>query len=358
MNSEPDILVLDPGGSKCEALLVRADGTVQGWGHASQPGLSGRSVDVMLQAARRASGRRRKLALRTGVLSCTPPAAAQLVRRLRLGQFHLLNELEGPLTLFGETCGVVVVAGTGACVSAKTRRGRYLTLDGMGPMLGDVGSGYEIGRAALRATVRGVWHPRHRTRLRDRIFNACDQLMDARPRTKRAHRPPSDMKGILAYSQAAQAVRNRLDPSAVRLRNLIQFSLLPHDRSVIASLARIVDEEAEAGDAVAIRILHDAADGLAATVRDLTDRLGIARERYLLVGTGSVAMRSAIYWHRFCRQVKKFAPRFVLRQSPYPPVVGSALCILRQLNRRDAAAIQCRLFGSFENYQRHHEHAH
>jgi N-acetylglucosamine kinase-like BadF-type ATPase len=224
----------------------------------------------------------------------------------------------------------------------------------MGPMLGDVGGGYQIGRDALRATVKALWHPRHRTRLRDRIFDACEQLVQTQPRPDDLHHAPRGMKGILAYSLAAKAVVSHLDPSARRLHQLIDFSLLPHDRSVIASLARLVNEEAEAGDAIAIRILRDAANGLAETVHDLVDRTGIAREPYLFVGTGSVAMHSEIYWRHLSRQVKKFAPHFRPRLSPQPPVVGNTLHTLLQLNGRDPVTLRQTLFQSFNDYQKRH----
>src|SRR5450759_5332511 len=52
MNAEATILALDPGGTKCHALLVRGDGQVLGWGTGAGPGLSGRSKEAILMAAR------------------------------------------------------------------------------------------------------------------------------------------------------------------------------------------------------------------------------------------------------------------------------------------------------------------
>ena len=88
-----------------------------------------------------------------------------------------VTETGGTLALVGQTHGVVVLAGTGARVSARTRQGRTLELDALGPTLGDFGSGYSIGLHALRATARAAMHPRHSTRLKDRVLATWESLM-------------------------------------------------------------------------------------------------------------------------------------------------------------------------------------
>ncbi|MBI2441108.1 MAG: hypothetical protein HYV35_07035, partial [Lentisphaerae bacterium] len=57
MSADAAILALDPGGTKCHALLVRADGQALGWGSSEGSGLSGRSEQALLLAARGALGR-------------------------------------------------------------------------------------------------------------------------------------------------------------------------------------------------------------------------------------------------------------------------------------------------------------
>jgi len=44
----------------------------------------------------------------------------------------------------GQSFGLVVIAGTGARVAMRTRTGRETSLDTLGPVLGDSGSGYYI----------------------------------------------------------------------------------------------------------------------------------------------------------------------------------------------------------------------
>lgn len=57
---------------------------------------------------------------------------------------------------FGPGPGVVLVAGTGSCAWARGRDGRTARAGGWGPVAGDEGSGYDLGRRALRAATRAA----------------------------------------------------------------------------------------------------------------------------------------------------------------------------------------------------------
>jgi N-acetylglucosamine kinase-like BadF-type ATPase len=251
---------------------------------------------VIESAVRQAIGRRRPERLLVANLGYEPAPSFLPAFLRRRSRWACTTEWASALAMVGESHGVVVIAGTGATVGCRTRDGRELRLDGLGPVLGDTGSGYQIGWMALRAAARAQQNPRHETRLRPRVFNAC---------------------------------------GAETLGQLVEFSLRTHDRSVIASLARIVDEEANAGDRIAREILRTAAAGLAGTVGDLIDCLGIARERYALVGAGGVAMHSDIYWREVCRKVLRKARHFKPIRATLPPVVG---IVVQALNDKAAAA--------------------
>jgi N-acetylmuramic acid 6-phosphate etherase len=207
------------------------------------------------------------------------------------------------------------VAGTGSLVSAQTRDGRKLALDGLGPVFGDFGSGYSIGLQALRATARAVMHPDHETTLKECVFTACERL--------------------LRDASSGQPSLNRGEPGPLddsdHLQRLVTFSLMPQDRSALASLAKIVDEEARKGDAHAIRLLQNAAAAIAQTAYDLLDRLEITGEEYALVGAGSVAMNSDVFWNHLCQLLRERAPRLTPMRCPAAPVLGNALCVLREL---------------------------
>jgi N-acetylglucosamine kinase-like BadF-type ATPase len=189
---------------------------------------------------------------------------------------------------------VVVVAGTGAMVQGVTRDGRRLHLDGLGPLLGDYGSGYQIGLAALQAVARATHHPRHATALTAAVEQALG----------------------LDLAQGAGP--------------LVGYSLDSRDRAEIAGCAVLVDQAAEAGDAVAGAILERCAASQAEVVRDVVDRLAMAAEPYKLIAAGSVAVRSRRYWRHLCAAVATFAPRFVPVRPRLPAVVGIVARVLRR----------------------------
>jgi N-acetylglucosamine kinase-like BadF-type ATPase len=59
------------------------------------------------------------------------------------------------LGALGDTPGVLILAGTGSIVIGRDARGRWARAGGLGPLLGDEGSAFWIGRAWLRVTTRG-----------------------------------------------------------------------------------------------------------------------------------------------------------------------------------------------------------
>ncbi len=52
--------------------------------------------------------------------------------------------------------GVIAIAGTGAVVYGRNAAGQTARVDGRGFLLGDMGSGFHVGRSALRQTLRRV----------------------------------------------------------------------------------------------------------------------------------------------------------------------------------------------------------
>jgi glucosamine kinase len=68
------------------------------------------------------------------------------------GELLLLGDVEIALdAAFPEEAGVLVLAGTGSNVAARTRTGALITAGGWGPALADQGSGQRIGLEGLRA---------------------------------------------------------------------------------------------------------------------------------------------------------------------------------------------------------------
>ena len=312
------VLAIDSGGTKCHVVLVRDDGQLLGWsrsGPAQGPKESvsygwGRSHRVVLYAIKEALGSASYEELHIGAVGRFPPEFLIKNRHPTRLQVHQITEPMAAFRLVGLTYGVCALAGTGAFVHGRTRDGRFRHLDGLGPLLGDHGGGYDIGLRAIQAAARSGWHPRHRVTFANEVFDACGG--------------------------------HRNDPYG---QSLIAYMAVPHDRAEIAQFARLVAEAAAKGDAVAEKILHHAAASLAATVYDLVDQLQMAGDEYSLVGTGGVITGSDLYWEHLCNEVKAFAPRFKPLRSDRPAVVGVALATLARLPEVDFEAARERLCG-------------
>lgn len=314
------ILAIDSGGSKCDAVLVRDDGTLLGQGHCTwNDPHSGRS---QFGSGRSENSVRKAVLAALGDIRCDELVFATYRDNFGLGKlvwkytqtlrFFNATEHEPILFLNHVPEGIVVIAGTGGAVYCKWRGRRPTHFDGLGPVLGDAGSGYHIGLLALRAIAKSTWHPRHATSLTSRVMQAL----------------------------------NLTDPSLGR-KNLVQFSLNNPDRAEVASLAALVDCEANAGDAIAQEILRQAADAMTETIFDAVSSLGLAEEEFPLVGAGSVAVHSTRYWEHLCTQVSTYAPRAIPMRSSLPPVLGMALLVLQKYGTDEYARMEHRLLEQF-----------
>lgn len=313
------VLGVDSGGTKSDVLLVRDDGIVLGHGYvdyldpASGRGVlgSGRSDASVSRAIAQAIGEYTCQELYFSAVSKTEPEKVIPVDRVEKLRVHWIYESDPALALAHADAGIVVLSGTGAMIHVRTRDGRFGRFDGMGPLLGDFGSGYYIGYHTLRAITRATMHPRHATALSQLVLEHFGFAGEKQP-----------------------------------FRSLVRYSLEQRDRAEIAGLARVVDSAAEAGDRVAIDILRDAAAATAETVCDAVDFMGIMEENYPMIASGSIAMRSRIYWEHLSALVLDYAPCLTPVRPEFPPVVGLALITLRQLAATDQDTLQHNLFSS------------
>jgi N-acetylglucosamine kinase-like BadF-type ATPase len=79
-----------------------------------------------------------------------------LARRLRrfAPRVVVISDVEAAyLGAIGAAPGVLLLAGTGSIALGRDRRGRFVRSGGLGPLLGDDGSAFSIGRAWLREAV-------------------------------------------------------------------------------------------------------------------------------------------------------------------------------------------------------------
>ena len=87
----------------------------------------------------------------------TPAERSAEARRLRaLGRHvQVISDTEAAyLGALGDTAGVLLLAGTGSMALGRDHRGRWARAGGLGPLLGDEGSAFWIGREWLRTSTR------------------------------------------------------------------------------------------------------------------------------------------------------------------------------------------------------------
>lgn len=183
------------------------------------------------------------------------------------------------------TVGLVAIAGTGSIIWGRNRRGETARAGGWGYLLGDEGSGYDLGRCALRAVMR-----------------ADDGRGDATALTAL----------ILRHFEVAE-------PAALVARVYTP----PLSVSEVAELGRLVCEAAAGGDLVARRLLVTGAEEVARGVGAVARRLSLAGDAFALVLSGSLARRP-IYRDLIAQLAREQAPVAVIREPIREPAVGAA----------------------------------
>jgi len=226
-------------------------------------GLSATRVDALVVASRGiwTPGERRAAARRL----------AALARRVRV-----ISDVEAAHAgALGGAPGVLLLAGTGSIALARDARGRWARAGGLGPLLGDAGSAFAIGRDWLAAEA--------------------------------------------ARGMAARARARALGPEPV---------------ARIAALAPAVLARARRGDPPARRVVAGAQAALAALVLDLARRLSLPRPVATSWAGGLLAdepFRSGV-WRAVRRAGLAVAPR-----APRGDAAGAALAMARALGRRAPA---------------------
>jgi N-acetylglucosamine kinase-like BadF-type ATPase len=156
-----------------------------------------------------------------------------------------------------EGWGMALIAGTGSIAFGRTPDGRMGRSGGWGYLLGDEGSGYALVMAALQA-----------------VAHAAD-----------GRGAPTLLTGRLL---AAMDIREPMDLIPAVYRG-------GWDRTALSALAPHVIAAAEAGDAVACRVVADAARQLADTVIAAARALALPLRDLPLAMTGGTLLESEFY---------------------------------------------------------------
>jgi N-acetylglucosamine kinase-like BadF-type ATPase len=176
------LIGVDVGGTKTavgvsdgQTVLARADGP----GAAVRPGRALASATVIADVVRRALAETDRL--RGDVLYVGAAGAGRELERDELRKALRTENLATTIVVstdidialaaaFDDGPGIVVSAGTGSVAVGRGRGGKRQRIGGYGWQMGDEGSGYAIGRAALGAVSRAFDGRSPRTALSERVL--------------------------------------------------------------------------------------------------------------------------------------------------------------------------------------------
>ena len=220
-----------------------------------------------------------------------PSDYAALLPRLRglSENIYMTNDAELVLAALDGTVGVAVIAGTGSIAVGRAASGATARAGGWGHLIGDEGSGYDIGRRGLQAAV---------------------QAADGRgPHTVLLER-------LLGHWQLdkPQEVIGRIYPGT--------------DKAPIARFAPLVCATAREGDAVARGIVGQAATDLARAILTVADALALPPEGIPLALAGGVLAHDAWVRALVLRRVRR-----TRRLGSVVIVKDAALCAARAAAR-------------------------
>jgi N-acetylglucosamine kinase-like BadF-type ATPase len=262
MTDPVHVLGIDVGGTKTVALLGGHDGrtvaTARGPGANFQIARELELQEVLRSVIDEAAaeGGARPSAICLGIAGVDRPADADIVRRIvrRIepgARVLVVNDALIALeAAVGDAQGVVIVAGTGSIAYGRNGRGEAARAGGWGYVLGDEGSGYWIGRLALRAIVRQA---------------------DGRGRAT------SLTRLVLAHFH--------LGRTEELIETVYHQGLAP---AAVAALATFVQLASDDGDGVAAAILARGAEELASAAASVTAQLDIGSDSFPFVLAGGI----------------------------------------------------------------------
>ena len=276
------VIGLDGGGTKTECVLMDEAGLIraEGRGGASNPmrvGFGG-ALAAVCEAAR-AAMQNAKLSTAeisvvcAGLAGAAQPESQRKMKKLLSEEFptqtvQVCTDVDLKLEATGEGRAIVLNVGTGTFAVGRDLNGQAVRVGGHGPLLGDEGSAYDIGRramiAALRASDRG----------------SKDSLLAAR----------------ILYDLRAEDWED------------LQLRVYRAPDEVFPRIFPIVTAAADEGDSQARMLLQHAAGELSGLLTDLMARLELNDEKFLLVKSGGMVGHSTYFDRLLDEKLRMAAP--------------------------------------------------
>jgi N-acetylglucosamine kinase-like BadF-type ATPase len=298
------VIGIDAGGTKTVCLLADQDGQIlaraRGDG-ANLQAVGELQVEKILHTVMaQAIGDRRiaPAAICLGIAGVDRPNDMAVVREImqRIG-LHSRVVIVNDALIALETGvpgqpGVVIISGTGSIAYGRNAAGEAARSGGWGYVLGDEGSGYWIGRAALRAVLRAADLRGPRTALTPMLLE---------------HFQVSEPQLLLH-----EVYHHHLKPAA------------------IGALASSVQAAFREGDEAAAGILRGAADELEGAALSVARRLDLTGEAFTFILSGGIFR--AVPWlaEELTRRLPLSAPRSTTQLLEREPAEGAVTLALQE----------------------------
>ena len=307
MSNSPYRLGFDGGGTKTRAVVINAAREIVGAGASGSSNPYAVGLNAALDNIESAAAIALTEAHLTrdkisgwglglgGVCSPSESAEVEAALRARIGDEPKIVAVEDVVSTWAGAFGGIVeevpraicIAGTGVGCWGKNAAGEIAQADGAGPLLGDRGSGYWIGEAALR----------HATRALD---------------------------GVIGEDDLSRAVMEHF--AAPDIKALIRIVYAPDfERARVAELVRVVLARADVASAA--EILAEAGAELAATSLAVLRKLCEDELRGEVALIGGVLAHAAPVRAAFVERLERGSARIAFVEARYEAAIGAALLV-------------------------------
>lgn len=189
--------------------------------------------------------------------------------------------------------GVMIICGTGSNCFGINEEGKEANANGWDYILGDEGSGYEIGIKALRALMRAYDGRGESTLLSKTILENLNI---------------KDVSELIKWAYSYSFSKDR-----------------------IAAITKTVCKTAEMGDRISIEILEEEADEAIISVKTVVNKLGLADKEFDLIFVGNVFKCEKYFKNILDKELKDRFKKININPLTKKPVEGAIKLALENL---------------------------
>ncbi len=304
-NLPPIFIAVDGGQSSTLAMVMTIDGQIIGTGfagpsnHVDEPGGPERLRNALDQSINEALLVSQQHPNQVTGICLGMTGGADLAREWITSQYpgtNVQSYYDYVTSLAGASLaneGVVVIGGTGAVAYGRLDDGHDAKAGGWGYIMGDEGSGYDIGRRALQVAAQ-----------------ASDGRID--------------------MTQLLNMIPTQLGlPDLKAIHKLLYSGQLT--RAQIARLTVSVISAAEAGDRAAQQLLDDAAEALATAGIAVIRQLRKMDTGLPIYPTGGLFQSNTLLKNAFRKNIALRAPHIEVKEPTFPPIAGGLLLALKSV---------------------------